>query len=49
MDFFVYRDNEDGRATQGEICLDADHVCYTLEPSSKTPAHVGHPDIPCGR
>lgn len=44
----VRRKWETGKSVCGEMYIDNQFECYTLEPARTTPVHLGHPCIPAG-
>lgn len=45
MEFRIANRHDDGKSTQGELLVDGQHFCYTLEPSE---SDTVHPAIPGG-
>jgi hypothetical protein len=45
----IRRKKETSLSVTGEMWIDGQFECYTLEPSRLTPVHPGHPCIPAGR
>lgn len=48
MKLDIYRKKISGRSTTGQMFVDNQFECYTIEPDPKTPVHEGHPSIPAG-
>jgi hypothetical protein len=44
----IHRKWETDLSVCGEMWIDGQFECFTLEPSRRTPIHVGHPCIPAG-
>jgi hypothetical protein len=44
----VRRKIETTKSIIGELFVDGQHECSTLEPARVSPVHVGHPAIPAG-
>lgn len=49
MECQVKRRWETPRSITGELWIDGNFICFTLEPSRNTPVHSGHPCIAVGR
>jgi Steigviridae/Suoliviridae L,D-carboxypeptidase/transpeptidase len=49
MNCEVRRRWETSRSITGELWIDGQFECYTLEPARDSPVHPGHPCIPAGR
>jgi hypothetical protein len=48
MKIVVQRHAYGPRSTMGDMFIDDQFECFTLEPSKDTPVHAGHPCIPEG-
>lgn len=48
MHIEVKRLIETDKSIIGEMFVDGQHECFTLEPARKNPVHAGHPCIPAG-
>ena len=48
MKIDVYRSEYGPRSTPGEMFIDGQRECFTLEPAKDKPFHEGHPCIPAG-
>lgn len=48
MNIEIRRLWETSRSVCGEMWIDGQFECYTLEPARLTPVHAGHPCIPAG-
>lgn len=48
MNVEVRRRWETSRSITGEMWIDGQFECYTLEPARTNPVHAGHPCIPAG-
>lgn len=48
MKIDVYRKSYGQNSTPGEMFIDNQRECFTLEPSKDHPFFEGHPCIPCG-
>ena len=48
MKIDIFRTKETPRSVSGELFVDSQFECYTLEPSRTSPVHAGHPCIPAG-
>ena len=48
MNVEIRRQTETATSVCGEMWIDGQFECFTLEPSRDTPVHPGHPCIPAG-
>lgn len=48
MKLDIYRASYGAKSTLGELFVDNQRECFTLEPAKDKPVHEGHPCIPAG-
>ena len=48
MKLEVRRKTESSKCILGELWIDGQQECFTLEPARENPVHPGHPCIPAG-